>query len=152
MRTLIVAVSAAAVAAKLSMPQLQGLQGQDDQTMADYCHGLGDNDVTLTRRYANIERDLQPGVRRYNAFWSGAEPNPPSATPMSCPSGYLAIPANESDRIARGFNLYHCYSEGFLTAFDDYFARDAAIGAASALIMYGSPSWAIVDGCTGFPW
>jgi hypothetical protein len=59
---------------------------------------------------------------------------------------------NETDRIARGFNRYHCYSTGFYEEFDDLFARDAAIGAASAVIAYGSPSWVMLPGCTGFPW
>jgi hypothetical protein len=69
-----------------------------------------------TVRYATMAHDLRPGVRRYNAFWSAFEgPVPSSPTPMaSCPPGYTATPANETDRVARGYRRFHCYHDAQL--------------------------------------
>ena len=53
---------------------------------------------------------------------------------------------------AGGFKLFHCYNGGVAAQQDTFLAADAAIGAASALIVYGSPSWAADPASTGFPW
>lgn len=136
------------------LPALQGVQGNDDQSMASWLLGQPDGAQQLDLRYGRLAADLQPGLRRYNFFWAALE-HPtitPSATPLSCPSGYANFPANESERVRRGFAAFHCYSQAMTADFDDLLARDAAIGAKSALIMYGSPTWAMEAGCTGFPW
>ena len=62
------------------------------------------------------------------------------------------MPANETDRVARGFHLFHCYAAGAVNDLDAILAADAEIGTASAFITYGSPEWAISESCTGFPW
>jgi hypothetical protein len=148
------AASGAAAPPFAPLIQLQGMQGQDDQTMALYAIGLDDNQATLKLRYDILAQQTQPGLRRYNAFWSGAEGAvAPQATPFaSCPPGTFMWPTSESERVARGYNLFHCYDTGFYSNFDTFLALDASIGAASAFIVYGSPAWAVSPGCTGFPW
>lgn len=137
----------------LKFPSLRGVQGVDDQTMSDYAQQLNDNGVTLSERYIRLDADLQPSVRRYNYFWSALEDLvPPSSTPITCPPGHLLVPANETDRLKRKYLSYHCYNTGMIASFDDLLNRDAGIGAASAFIMYGSPTYAMNPACTGFPW
>jgi len=135
-------------------PQLRGVQGMDDQTVVLALQSLGAGGAeALTERYAALARELQPGLRRYNAFWSAAEGRvPPSITPLECPSGSELVPQNEAERLRLGYAHFHCYDSNFLAGFDDAFARDASVGASSALIVYGSPDWAIDSNCTGFPW
>ena len=133
---------------------LVAVSGVDDQTMSDYCASAGGGQ--LGARYATLQHDLAPGMRRYNAFWSAAESSPPfpaGSPPAACPPGTMLVPdGGEPARVARGYRAYHCYSAPFVAAFDDYLALDAQIGAASAFIVYGSPPWARTAGCTGFPW
>ena len=58
----------------------------------------------------------------------------------------------QTDRAARGYHRYHCYSQQTLSSYDVLFAMDAAIGSASTAIVYGTPDYAIHPNCTGFPW
>jgi hypothetical protein len=134
-------------------PQIRGLQGVDDQTAADVLRGLSDGGAALSERYVTLERDLQSGNRRYNAFWSGFENAAPSMpAPGSCPPGTELTPRNESERVRLGYTRFHCYNTARLAGFDDLLTRDAAFGVASTFIVYGTPDWAIDPGCTGFPW
>lgn len=127
------------------------VQGVDDDSMSGWAYA---NDLhALELRYAALQRGIKPGLRRYNLFWSGLESGvPPSATPQMCAPGFVAVPANETDRVARGYNHFHCFNVAQLEKFDYMFAHDAAIGAASAVIAYASPDFAIHANCTGFPW
>lgn len=128
------------------------MQGVDDDDMTSALSASGDL-ASLALRYKNLAQDLAPGLRRYNFFWATLEDVASSSTPpASCPPGTLLTPSNESDRLSRGYNNYHCYSRGVIEKYDDVLARDAAIGAASAFIVYGSPTWAQDPACTGFPW
>ena len=129
----------------------RGLQGVDDDDMTGF---LADDKASLSLRYSHLSTDLAPGVRRYNFFWSGVEGSVSSSAspPASCPPGTLLTPSSEADRVARGYNRFHCYAQGELERYDDVLARDALIGAASAFIVYGSPAWARSPNCTGFPW
>lgn len=132
--------------------QTRGVQGVDDDSMTQTLLTAGDA-AALTLRYAHLSAEVMPGVRRYNLFWSSLEAVPSSPTlPASCPPGTQVTPASEAARVARGYNRYHCYDAALLERFDDILARDAAIGAASGIIAYGSPDWAQHPGCTGFPW
>ena len=131
-------------------PALRGMQGVDDDSMTSETYTW--HNGTLEARYLALNATLRPGLRRYNVFWSGLEPTPPSATPRACPAGFLAVPASEAERVARGYHLFHCYSTDTLTRFDRVLELDASIGAASAFITYGSPDWAADPACTGFPW
>ena len=127
------------------------VQGVDDDSMSGWAYV---NDLpALELRYSALQRGIKPGLRRYNLFWSGLESGvPPSATPQMCAPGFVAVPANETDRVARGYNHFHCFNVAQLEKFDYMFAHDAAIGAASAVIAYASPDFAIHANCTGFPW
>jgi hypothetical protein len=134
-------------------PRTRGLQGVDDDAMTQFASSLPDGGETLSLRYTNLASDISPGVRRYNFFWSGVENAvPPSDAPLACPAGHTLTPSSEAERAARGYNRFHCYLDAQLLRFDDVLARDAAIGAVSALIVYGSPDFARLPGCTGFPW
>ena len=153
----LVAASAAASAPAPPLrgpPQLRGVQGMDDQTVVLALQSLGAGGAeALTERYTALARELQPGLRRYNAFWSAAEGRvPPSSAQLVCPSGSELVPPSEAERLRLGYAHFHCYDSAFLAGFDDAFARDASVGASSALIVYGSPDWAIDANCTGFPW
>jgi hypothetical protein len=131
-------------------PQTRGLQGTDDQGVSNALVG---DPTNLALRYANLEQQISPGNRRYNFFWSSYEDQlPASPTPLACDASHILVPANESDRIARGYNRYHCYSLPQLETSDALLALDASIGAASTAIVYASPDWAADPACTGFPW
>jgi hypothetical protein len=154
-------------------PSIQGVQGNDDQVMS--LHLLQNGQLSdLKLRYTTIQQQLAPGNRRYNMFWSEFEMDSPSAAPMPCRTGTVLIPANEvrhnantsqqnpchcyfnfvlqTDRVARGYNRYHCYRQDSLSANDVLLAMDASIGSVSTAIVYGSPDYAIHPNCTGFPW
>ena len=134
-------------------PQLRGVQGVDDQTATDVLLALNDGGAALSQRYATLERDLASGHRRYNAFWASFEHAvAPFPFPGLCVTGTVMIPSNESERIRLGYVNYHCYDTAQLSYYDDILARDAAVGAASSFIVYGTPDWAIDSQCTGFPW
>lgn len=121
--------------------------------MSIVAYALPDNFTTLNERYKRAFFDIEPGLRRYNAFWMGVEPTiMPSTSPMNCSEGYELVPRNETDRSSRGYNMYHCYSTAYLQQFDMFLSMDAQIGAASAIIAYGTPTWAANPNCTGFPW
>jgi len=131
-------------------PIIRGLQGNDDEEIP---LNLLSDPVSLQERYNNLDKLLSPGNRRYNMFWNSFEDaNPPSSEPISCDSSHILTPLNETDRIARGYNRYHCYSRARLESFDVIFAQDARIGAVSTAIVYGSPDFAVDPQCTGFPW
>ena len=82
------------------LPQLVGVRGMDDQVMSVVA--LGISPTVLQARYAAELADIHPGLHRYNFFWSGLEgAAPPASTRNVCPPGTLAVPANETDRVAR---------------------------------------------------
>ena len=145
------ATCAVAARIKRGPPQIRGVQGVDDQTATDALRG---DTAALDARYATLSRELQSGLRRYNAFWSSFEGSygAPSTKPIACPTGSELTPLNESERVRLGYAHFHCYDSRQLSAFDDTLARDAVAGAASAFIVYGSPDFAIDPNCTGFPW
>lgn len=131
-----------------SPPRIRGLQGVDDQGIPFSLIGTPD----LALRYASLETNIAPGNRRYNLFWMAFEPTESSSTPLTCDNGFIAIPANETDRIARGYLRFHCYSIAQLESVDTILQMDASIGSASTAIVYGTPPWAADPACTGFPW
>jgi hypothetical protein len=131
-------------------PIIRGLQGNDDEEIPV---DLISDPSSLQARYDNLEKLLSPGNRRYNMFWTSFEDAQPSSpAPISCDSSHILTPANESDRIARGYHNYHCYRIAQLETFDVIFEEDARIGSVSTAIVYGSPDFAIDPLCTGFPW
>ena len=115
---------------------------------------MGDGGAALRARYATQRAELSPGLRRYNFFWAGLEGAVPASPtlPASCPPSHTLVPPSEAERQRLGYRLFHCYDTATLAAFDAILALDASIGAASALIMYGTPDWAAHPQCTGFPW
>ena len=134
-------------------PVLQGVQGLDDDGVTHAALGMPDGGVALRARYATQRAVLSPGLRRYNFFWATLEGAvPASSSPIACPPTHVLVPANETERVRLGYNLFHCYDVATLAAFDEILALDASIGAASAFIMYATPDWAQHPGCTGFPW
>ena len=54
-------------------------------TFGWYAEVVSFDAATRTLRYAALDADIQPGMRRYNAFWSAFESAPPSDTPQACP-------------------------------------------------------------------
>jgi hypothetical protein len=150
------ALLAAATAASSATPflhPLQGMQGVDDDSVSQYALHLTDGGAALRARYAALQKTISPGLRRYNFFWASLEGGPPaSSAPQACPATHTLVPANESQRLALGFRLFHCYSRAQLAAFDALLALDGSINATSAFIMYGTPDWAADPQCTGFPW
>ena len=135
------------------LPTLKGVQGVDDQSVTLAAHALPDGGASLRARYANLEKGIAPGLRRYNFFWVALEGGPPAAaTPLACPATHVLTPANESERVALGYRLFHCYSRDMISTYDTFLALDASIGTQSAFIMYGVPDWAAHPSCTGFPW
>lgn len=145
---------AAHALAPFSLPTIRGVSGCDDQgiptALLDSTRP-SDHDL-LASRYDVLNKRIQPGNRRYNMFWVAFEPAPSSATVQSCPPGRVATPASEADRVARGYNNYHCYDNATLTSYDTLFSLDASIGSVSTGIVYGAPNWAVDASCTGFPW
>jgi hypothetical protein len=104
----------------------------------------------LQERYAALGA-MQPGIRRYNMFWSGFETVPSSDDPQrACPAGSERIPATSAERARDGFHHYHCYVSRQLRAFDSIFALDKKIGAQNAAIIYSAPSFYRHTNCTGF--
>lgn len=72
---------------------------------------------------------MKPGIRRYNMFWSGLEPHPSSAAPPpgGCSAGLMLVPANATDRAARGYNNYHCYNVASVANMDVLIQLDAVV-------------------------
>eukprot|EP01043_Picozoa_sp_COSAG02_P005127 COSAG02_NODE_137_length_34526_cov_94.448079_20_plen_358_part_00 len=130
------------IAPGVSMPQ--GLQGHDDENWPAM---LVHDKMTLAERY-KVLGAMQPGIRRYNMFWSTFEDVKSSTTPMQCPAGTELHPPSASDRA--GFHRFHCYRSAQLKQFDLIFQMDEAIGAQGGGIFYSAPSWAIDPNCTGF--
>ena len=50
------------------------------------------------------------------------------------------VPSNEAQRVAMGFQRYHCYFLPILQDLDSYLALDASQGIESAAIMWGCES------------
>lgn len=50
---------------------------------------------------------------------------------------WLQVPSDEAQRVALGYNFYHCYNNGYLVDAASYLALDAAYGIESAVIMWG---------------
>eukprot|EP00049_Salpingoeca_infusionum_P015717 m.307957 g.307957 ORF g.307957 m.307957 type:complete len:485 (+) comp15938_c0_seq6:1680-3134(+) len=129
----------------------QALQGHDDDSYTMWMRGQG-MEAELDARYKQIAV-MKPGIRRYNMFWNGLEPQPSTSAPTSCPTGLTLVPVNETDRALRGFRRYHCYNiKDACSGWDEMLARDFQIGAHHAGIFWASPAWARNANCTGFPW
>ena len=47
------------------------------------------------------------------------------------------VPSNEAQRVAQGYNAYHCYEYAYIDDAASYLALDAAYGIESAVIMWG---------------
>ena len=120
----------------VSQPTPQALQGHDDESVP-----LG-MDVAMRDRRYEVLASMQPGIRRYNFFWSSLEPTAPPGAGEACPSGTVTF---------QGLRQ-HCYNAARLAKWDDLLNRDVAIGAQQAGIMYATPGWARPANCTGFPW
>ena len=77
---------------------------------------------TNNTRYKKINADINPGLLRYNMFWSNFEPNPSS---IKCADGYRLIPNNnEKDRIECVYNHYHCYSTSAIDMFNYIYNKE----------------------------
>jgi hypothetical protein len=142
--------SAANILPDLASPQ--ALQGHDDENWPSSLVDAGGGPTNALRARYKALGAMQPGIRRYNMFWSAFESGCPSAhaLPLSCPAGYLLTPANESERARLGYHRFHCYLEKQLRGFDTIFELDSSIGAQNAAILYSAPSWARHPNCTGF--
>ena len=126
------------------VPYPQGLQGHDDENWpAQLAH---DHDA-LAARYEALGA-LEPGIRRYNMFWSSFESVKSSATAMPCPAGTELHPSPSGNGDRKGFHRYHCYRTEQLMHFDLIFKMDEAIGSQGAGIFYSAPAWAIEPNCT----
>ena len=177
----VLCVAVPALASVPGLPTLVGVQGLDDQVMSDVALSISSAVLQerYAAELADIHPGLRRYNFFWSAL-EGAVP--PTGQPQDCPPSTFAVPINETDRIARtyatlasneygrvtrdrshrtyvtfslcagGYNLFHCYDSGMAAQQDTFLAADAAIGAASALIVYGSPSWAADPACTGFPW
>ena len=139
------------------------LQGIDDESYVNYLYNLNEFN-TIDTRYKKINADINPGLLRYNMFWSNFEPNPsivPNSTTnisgIKCADGYTLIPDNnEKDRIKRGYNHYHCYSTSAIDMFNYIYNKEEDVNtintSVNAAILYASPEWVRYSNCTGFPW
>ena len=129
------------------VPLPQGIQGHDDE---NWPMRLLASPSQLLARYTTLAQ-LQPGIRRYNMYWSSFEvaPSMPSL-PASCAEGFDLVPSSEAERVEQGFHRFHCYQSSSLTAFDQILGLDQLIGAQTAAIIYSAPSWAQDPNCTGF--
>lgn len=88
-------------------PQTRGLQGVDDASMTTFLYAQPNGTAALAARYAKLDADIQPGNIRYNAFWTSFEGKvPSSAQPQTCPQGTSLVPANDTDKLARGKNMH----------------------------------------------
>lgn len=131
-------------------PLTRGVSGLTDQEIPDTL--LASDPASLQARYAAERVRLAPGNRRYNLFWTSFENAAPMPAPGACPPAHELVPANETDRVARGYHAFHCYSTAALEQTGALLALDASIGAVSTAIVYGAPDFAISPNCTGFPW
>ena len=151
---LALAVTAAAAAPPIPRggpPPTRGLSGVDDQGIPDMLYAT--DRAALAARYASMGARLAPGNRRYNLFWMNFEDaGAPTAAPRECAPTHVAVPTNESDRAARGYHAFHCYSRAALESTGALIALDASIGSVSTAIVYAAPDWAVDSNCTGFPW
>ena len=125
------------------VPFPQGLQGHDDE---NWPAQLAHDPDALNARYKALGA-MQPGIRRYNMFWSTFESVQSAAAPMQCPAGTELHPSG-ADR--KSFHRYHCYRTQQLQQFDQIFKLDESIGAQGGGIFYSAPAWAIEKNCTGF--
>lgn len=93
------------------------------------------------------------GVREYNIFWSGFESSGIASSPTQtqCPADTVLIPANESERVAKGYHRYRCLQTGTIDHFDRLLKQDAKYGLQSVAILWSAPSIYRYSGCTGGP-
>ena len=116
----ITAVAAAAAVGETlvrGVPRPQGLQGHDDENWPVQLLVRSANQSTatpmLTARY-EVLRQMRPGIRRYNMFWSGFESAIASSSTSAivCPAGTQKVPTSEASM--EGFSRFHCYSSSQL--------------------------------------
>ncbi|MEK7480135.1 MAG: DUF5722 domain-containing protein [Patescibacteria group bacterium] len=112
---------------------------------------LGDP-LTGDATYQNLV-GLGFSAREYNIFWSGFESGGPvsSLTPLQCPVGTILVPANESERVTKGYHRYRCLQTGTIDHFDRLLKQDARYGLQSVAILWSAPSVYRYSGCTGGP-
>ena len=106
------------------VPYPQGLQGHDDE---NWPTRLVHDQAALAARYKALGA-MQPGIRRYNMFWSAFESVKSAAEPMACPAGTEPHPSSSGgDR--QGFHRYHCYHSAQLQQFDLIFEKVGPLSA-----------------------
>lgn len=129
-----------------------GKMGIDDQ---NYILLNSLDQSTMTQRNLQMQSDISPSVHRYNVFWSSFESSGtvPSASPLSCESGYVQVPADPSGLKANGgkYNRYRCVSYGLQVLYQTLLQEDAAIGWESAAIIWCAPVYARDPSCAGQP-
>lgn len=120
--------------------------------------GIGDartemSAAELSTRYAKL-KGLGVAYKEYNFWWSGLESSglTSSSTPIACPAGYQLFPANEAEKVAKGYNKYRCIHLPYLANFDNLFKRDQDAGIQTGIVMWSSPAVYRYSGCQGFAW
>jgi hypothetical protein len=146
------ATTLAATQLKSSLPMPQGMQGHDDHVSIGMLNPDSSPTADLERRYAVVD-SLEPGIRRYNAFWQNFEhvPSQPTLPVAPCPNGSALVPANESERARLGYTNFHCYDAAAVSALATLLRLDNLSGAQGALILYATPTFFRDPNCTGFP-
>lgn len=101
-------------------------------------------------------------VKNYNIWWSGLEPvctsgqtshcvPISSSSPLTCPVGFVMVPANSGEKQRLGFNKYHCYYSALIEEMDYYFKKDAEYGLKTTVVLYSAPT-AYQGPCIGGRW
>ncbi len=105
-------------------------------------------------RYAKLAQ-LGVGLKTYNAWWYTFERDgaPPSSSDpnLACPQWFHRVPANETERIQKGFKRYRCIADEFERRFDVALTLDAQYGIQSAVAAYNAPPTYRDPGCVGMP-
>jgi hypothetical protein len=141
--------ASAAVAADEAAPEGLGLGPLPvaKQGVTDFTFGLPPD--VLDRRYAKL-RDAGIGLKKYDYHWRTIENDdagPSTPAPRVCPATHTLYPADEDERIAKGYFRFHCYATGLVAAFDEMLARDAQSGIQSAVVLWKSPPMYRHPGC-----
>lgn len=100
---------------------------------------------------------VQLGSKTYNVFWHGLEaPNVPSSDQpnLSCPVDHVMVPANATEKAARGYHRYRCISTWWTellrqSMLEDQEGQDDIQAVA---VIWGSPEQYRNAGCEGSVW
>eukprot|EP01113_Clastostelium_recurvatum_P046465 TRINITY_DN8148_c0_g1_i1.p1 TRINITY_DN8148_c0_g1~~TRINITY_DN8148_c0_g1_i1.p1 ORF type:complete len:445 (+),score=42.32 TRINITY_DN8148_c0_g1_i1:32-1366(+) len=104
----------------------------------------------LQERILNQERDLVPGVKIWNLFWSGVESNLTSSpSPLTCPSGYTMIPENKTQLDTYGFHKYHCWSSSVLSHWRNLILSTTQHNTHNAAVLWTTPPQYQYPTCMG---